>query len=92
MATTSPRPARCTSTPGVNTQTVSVVINGDTKVEGNETFHVNLSGATNGATISHAQGTGNIINDDAAPVAGSVSINDVAITEGNNGPRSRPSR
>jgi aspartate 1-decarboxylase len=66
-------------------QTVSVVINGDTKVEGNENFHVNLSGVTNGATISHAQGTGIIVNDDAAPVAGSVSINDVQITEGNNG-------
>ncbi|QPF90220.1 Calx-beta domain-containing protein [Bradyrhizobium commune] len=70
---------------GVNTQTVSVVVNGDTKVEGNEDFHVSLSGATNGATISHAQGTGIIVNDDVAPVAGSVSINDVQITEGNNG-------
>ncbi len=70
---------------GVNSQQVSVVINGDTKVEGNENFHVNLSGATNGATISHAQGTGIIMNDDVAPVAGSVSINDVQITEGNNG-------
>jgi len=40
---------------GVNTQTVSVVVNGDTKVEANETYNVNLSGATNGATISHAQ-------------------------------------
>ena len=76
---------------GVNTQTVSVVINGDTKVEGNETFHVNLSGATNGATISHAQGTGNIINDDAAPVAGSVSISDVRSQKATTARRSRPS-
>ena len=54
-------------------------------MEANETFGVNLSGATNGATISDGQGVGTIINDDAAPVAGSVSINDVTITEGNNG-------
>ena len=60
-------------------------INGDTKVEANETFNVNLSGATNGATISDGQGIGTIINDDAAPVAGSISINDVTITEGNTG-------
>src|SRR5207302_984526 len=71
---------------GVNTQTVSVIVNGDTKVEVNETFNVNLSGATNGATIAHAQGVGTIVNDDAAaPVAGSVAISDVSITEGNNG-------
>ena len=47
-------------------KTFSVVINGDTKVEANETFNVNLSGATNGATISDAQGVGTISNDDAA--------------------------
>jgi hypothetical protein len=73
---------------GVVSQTISVVVNGDTKVEGNETYDVNLSGATNGATISHAQGVGTIVNDDVAvptPVAGSVTINNVSMTEGNNG-------
>ena len=49
---------------GQNTQTVSVTVNGDTKVEANETFNFNLSGATNGATISDAQGVGTITNDD----------------------------
>ena len=68
---------------GVTTQTVSVVVNGDTKVEPNETYSVNLSGATNGATISHASGVGTIVNDDAP--AGSVAISDATITEGNNG-------
>jgi Calx-beta domain len=66
-------------------KTVSVTINGDTKVEANETFNVNLTGATNGATISKGVGVGTIINDDVAPVAGSVTINDVSITEGNSG-------
>ena len=68
-----------------NTKTFSVTINGDTKVEGNETFNVGLSNATNGATISDGQGVGTITNDDAAAIAGSVSINDVTISEGNSG-------
>ena len=68
-----------------NTQTISVTINGDTKVEANETFNVGLSNATNGATISDSQGIGTITNDDGAAIAGSVSINDVTISEGNSG-------
>jgi Ca2+-binding RTX toxin-like protein len=68
-----------------NTQTVSVTINGDTKVEANEAFNVVLSNATNGATISDGQGIGTITNDDSAAIAGSVSINDVTISEGNSG-------
>ena len=68
-----------------NTQTISVTINGDTKVEANETFNVVLSNATNGATISDSQGVGTITNDDAAAIAGSVSINDVTISEGDSG-------
>jgi Ca2+-binding RTX toxin-like protein len=69
---------------GVTSQTVSVVINGDTVIEGNETFNVNLSGATNGATLSDSLGIGTITNDDAA-IAGSVAISDLTIVEGNNG-------
>ena len=68
-----------------NTQTISVTINGDTKVEANETFNVLLSNATNGATISDSQGVGTITNDDVAVIAGSVSINDVTISEGDSG-------
>jgi hypothetical protein len=49
---------------GVNTQTISVTVNGDTKLEANETFFVNLSGATNGATISDSQGIGTIQNEE----------------------------
>jgi uncharacterized delta-60 repeat protein len=51
----------------VNTQTISVTINGDHKVEADQTFFVNLSSATNGAVISRDQGTGTIKNDDHAP-------------------------
>jgi hypothetical protein len=67
---------------GVDSLGIPVAINGDTKFEPNETFHVNLSGATNGATISDAQGDGTIVNDDAAPV---VSVSDISVTEGNAG-------
>ena len=56
-------------------------MNGDVKDEPNETLLVNLSVPTN-ATILDGQGTGTITNDDAAPT---LSINDVAVAEGNAG-------
>jgi hypothetical protein len=49
--------------PGVISQTISVQVKGDKKRESNETFSVNLSGATN-ATIGTAQGIGEILDDD----------------------------
>lgn len=49
--------------PGEASKTISVTINGDTLIEGNETFKVNLSNASTG-TISDAQGVGTITNDD----------------------------
>ena len=65
---------------GSTTQSVAVTVNGDVTVEPNETFLVNLSGPTN-ATIADAQGVGTITNDDSP----SLSINDVAVAEGNSG-------
>ena len=67
------------------TKTISVTINGDTTVESDETFLVNLSNATNGGTVVKSQGTGTIANDDSAGGVGNISINDVTITEGNSG-------
>jgi hypothetical protein len=67
------------------TKTISVTINGDTTVEPDETFFVNLLSASNGGTIVDAQGLGTISNDDAAGGVGNISINDVTITEGNSG-------
>jgi Calx-beta domain-containing protein/subtilase family protein/VCBS repeat protein len=49
---------------GINTQTIAVTINGDTTVEPDETFFVNLLGATNGVSIGDALGVGTIANDD----------------------------
>lgn len=51
---------------GQATRTVSVTINGDTSVEPNETFFLNLANATNGGTITDGQGLGTITNDDTS--------------------------
>jgi hypothetical protein len=59
---------------GPLTQTITVVVNGDTAFEANETFLVNLSNPT-GATIADAQGVGTIQNDDAAPPVAPVITN-----------------
>lgn len=70
-----------TFTPGQQSRPVSITINGDTALESNETFNINLSSPVN-ATISDSQGTGTITNDDGQP---SISINNVSINEGNTG-------
>jgi len=54
-----------TFNPGVTTQPITVSVIGDTTVEPNETFFVNLSSPSN-ATIATGQGTGTIVNDDGA--------------------------
>lgn len=66
--------------PGVTSQTITVLVSGDTVDEQNETFFVNLS-SISGATLARAQATGTILNDDG-PV---LSINDVTVAEGNVG-------
>ncbi len=68
---------------GQASKSFNITINGDTTVEPDETFSVNLSNPVN-ATISKAQGIGTILNDDVAPVP-TLSINDVTVTEGNSG-------
>jgi len=67
---------------GETSKTITVVVNGDTINEPNETFFVNLSNPVN-ATIADGQGLGTIINDDT-PLP-NVAINDVSIGEGNSG-------
>lgn len=70
-----------TFNPGVTSQTVTVLVNGDTLDEPNETFFVNLSGATN-AVLFDNQGQGTINDNDPTP---SLSIDDVAHAEGDSG-------
>jgi photosystem II stability/assembly factor-like uncharacterized protein len=50
--------------PGTASKTITVPVYGDTTVEANETFYVNLSSPSN-ATIADSQGAGTILNDDA---------------------------
>ena len=62
---------------GVTTQTVTVAVNADLLDEANETFFLDLSGATN-ATISDSRGVGTITDDDPQP---SLSLSDVTVNE-----------
>ncbi len=66
---------------GETQKAILVSVIADSLNEGNETFVVNLSNATNG-TITAAQGTGTINNDD--PVV-SVTIGDLSVTESTGG-------
>jgi parallel beta-helix repeat protein len=51
--------------PGATSASVSVLVNGDTALEPDETFTVNLTNP-NGATVADGQATGTILNDDVA--------------------------
>jgi hypothetical protein len=65
---------------GQLTRTVSVTLNGDTGVEANEAFVLNLTAATN-ASILDGQGIATVLNDDGP----TLSIADVQLAEGNAG-------
>ena len=65
--------------PGDTTKSISISTVNDTIYEGSETFRVYLSGATGGAVISNAAGTGTILDNDAAPA---FSISNASVTEG----------
>ncbi len=67
--------------PGTTNQTISVALQGELLNEPDETFLVNLSNPTN-ATLTKAQGTGTIQNDDPIPA---LRIDDHTLSEGNTG-------
>jgi hypothetical protein len=75
-----------TFAPGETSKTITILVNGDTLVEGDEVFAVNLSNAV-GATIHDGQGAGTIVNDDVAPPPPppTISITDVTKAEGKKG-------
>ena len=70
-----------TFNPGATTQNITVQVFGDVIDENDETYYVNLSGASN-ATIADNQGVGTITDDDAPPT---VSVNDPSVLEGDAG-------
>ncbi|HSP45244.1 MAG TPA: Calx-beta domain-containing protein, partial [Chthoniobacterales bacterium] len=67
--------------PGDTSKTVTVLVNGDTTFEPDETFFVNLSSAGN-AQIAKAQGIGTILNDDPGSL-GNISTR-LQVGTGNN--------
>jgi uncharacterized repeat protein (TIGR01451 family) len=70
-----------TFAPGEISKSISVLVNGDTSFEPDETFSVDLTNPTN-AKLGDNSGLGKILNDDSNPT---ISINDVTINEGNSG-------
>lgn len=73
----------------VNTQTISVTINGDTKFEADESFSVALSGATNGTIISDGTGVCTIVNDDVVQkpdfdIHYTPTLSSYSVTQGSN--------
>ena len=66
---------------GVGTQTFTVATTEDTLNEGNETFLVELTGAE-GGTITTAEATGTINDDDAAPSGITLSVSPATVGEG----------
>lgn len=67
--------------PGETSKTVTVSTIEDTLFENNETLHLGLSNADNGATIGDAQGNGTINNDDSAP---GFAVSNTSVSEGGN--------
>jgi hypothetical protein len=75
-------PGTLTFAPGVTSQNVNVLVNGDsTANEADKSFFVNLGTPTN-ATVSNAQGTGTILNDDPNPL---MNVTGVTATPGTSG-------
>src|SRR6185369_8497480 len=58
-------------------KTITVLVKGDTRSEGNETFFVSLSNLVN-ATMVDSLGVGTITNDDANPT---IAISDTTVLE-----------
>ena len=76
-----------TFAPGQTSKPATVPINGDTTLESDETFNVDLANAVN-LTINDAQGVGTITNDDSAPSAAAGTIEGTAgddVLEGTSG-------
>jgi hypothetical protein len=73
-----------TFAPGDTSEQVTVNVTGDEVVEGDETFTVRLANPTN-ATISDADGTVTIRDDDVPTVPPTLSIGDTSVPEGDTG-------
>jgi Calx-beta domain/FG-GAP-like repeat len=68
---------KLTFAPGQTSKTITILVKGDKKNEGDETFFVNLSGAR-GAELDDGQGLGTILNDDRTGKGGGKGLNQIA--------------
>lgn len=77
-----------TFNPGQTSQTITVLVKGDTQLESDETFLIELSNAIN-ATIAKDRAVATIQNDDTEitlpPNPPDLSVNDIRVLEGNSG-------
>ena len=53
-----------TFAPRETTKTITIVVNGDSKKEANETFYLDLSGLSSNGLFTKSRGVGTILNDD----------------------------
>ncbi|MFO0970466.1 MAG: Calx-beta domain-containing protein, partial [Gemmataceae bacterium] len=53
-----------TFAPGETTKTITIVVNGDSKKEADETFYLDLFGLSSNALFTKNRGVGTILNDD----------------------------
>jgi hypothetical protein len=58
------RSGTLTFAPGETSKTITIVVNGDSKREANETFYVDLFGNSSGSLFAKKRGLGTILNDD----------------------------
>lgn len=70
--------------PGTQTQTIELIINGDTEVEATELLQILLSNALNGE-IGNALTDIQIVNDDENPVTPNITAANTTVSEGDTG-------
>jgi Ca2+-binding RTX toxin-like protein len=74
-----------TFNPGDTTKTITVQVNGDTTVEPNETFTVNLGTPTNATLSTASQSTATILNEDIAGSPGTLAFSSPTYTVNESG-------
>ncbi len=71
---------------GFTTQFIALKILADTTIEGDESFVVNLSNPTAGASLDDSQGTVTILDDDDTGLIGNrLAVGDISIVNGDSG-------
>ncbi len=70
---------------GETTQTITIMVMGDTVIEPDEDFTVTLSDPSTGAVIATPAANGTILNDDGGPSSLSIAATDAVKAEGNAG-------